>query len=169
MAPPVLVFLASLSLHDPPPTINEDPLPDTSRTNGTTMARQESVRVQPAQEPFGGGVSQHNETILDRTLDDKLDAARHGAMIDSLLNAYPGLKGLVLRTLLMPKPLPEFYTSSPTPGNRVAGNYRMTRFERNSMIKARAMELRDRWTEARILAPRVDLLGIVLSFLELLR
>jgi hypothetical protein len=167
-----LILLATLSVDDPSATINPNPLFDTSRTEPTAEVGQESTRSRPVMEPSEGGLFLSRETILDRMLSSEGDVSRHAAAIDSLLRVHPELRGLVLRELLMPKPLPGFYASSPPPGSdawRLAGNSRMTAFQRSGLIETRQMELHDTWTEGRTLAPQMDMVGTVLWLLGLFK
>jgi hypothetical protein len=167
-----LLLLATLSVNGPPPGLNPNALFDTSRAHGTTHVRQESARSRPVREPSEGGLFLNQETILDRMLSDQGDPEKRVAAIDSLLRVHPELKGLILRELLMPKPLPGFFASSPpslSEAWRLVGNSRMTAFERSGLIKTRQMELHDTWTEGRILAPQMDMVGTVLWLLGLLR
>jgi hypothetical protein len=167
-----LILLATLCVNDPPPTNTPDPQFDTSQTNGTREVRQESTAARPVQQMFERGLFLNQGTILDSILSDQEDAAKNVAAIDSLLKAHPELKGLVLRELLMAKPLPEFYASShpfASDAWRLAGNSKMTAFEKSGMIKKRQMEIHDTWTEGRILAPHMDMIGTVHWLLELLK
>jgi hypothetical protein len=166
-----LVFLATLALQDTPQAIKQNSPPDTSRTQGIREMHQESARTRQVQEPSEGSLFLNQETILDWMLSGG-GAERRAAAIDSLLRVHPELKGLVLRALLTPQALPGFFASSPpsrTEAWRLAGNSSMTPFERSGLIKARQMELHDRWTEGRILAPQVDMKRTVIWILELLK
>ncbi|HEX7573230.1 MAG TPA: hypothetical protein VF514_09050 [Bacteroidota bacterium] len=167
-----LILLATLSVNDPPPTNTPNPQFDTSHTHGITEVHQESAAARPVQQMFERGLFLNQGTIIDRILSDQEDAAKNVAAIDSLLRVYPELRGLVLRTLLMPKSLPGFFASSPPSVSeawRLAGNSKMTAFEKSGLIKARQMELHDTWTEGRILAPTMDMIGTVHWLLELFK
>jgi len=167
-----LVLLATLSAHDPPQAIDPGSLSDSSRTQQTTEVRQESTGVRSVQVSPEGGLLRSRETILGGMLIDQRDPARNRAAIDSLLSVHPEIKGLVLRALLMPKPPAGYFASSPPSVSdawRIAGNSRMTPFEKSGLIKSRQMELHDTWTEGRILAPQMDMVGTVFWLLEILK
>jgi hypothetical protein len=166
-----VVLLAVLALHTAAPEHIQEARADTSRA-GSREFQQETRRAGPAREPSEENLFLHRSTILDRMLSEERDPEQRAASIDSLLKAHPELRQLVLRTLLMPKGLSGFYASNrPSVGEawRLVGNSRMTPFEQSGLIKARQMELHDRWTEGRMPAPPVDMIGTLVWLLELLR
>lgn len=133
---------------------------------------QESERRHREEEQSQGSRFLNQKTILDRILSRQGDVASHVAAIDSLLRAHAEMRGLVLRELLMPEPLPGFFTFSPPSANeawRLTGNSTMTAFEKGGLIKKRQMELHDTWTESRIFAPQMDLVATVKWLVEVFR
>ena len=164
-----LVLLATLSAHDPHQAIGPGSVSDSSRTQQTAEVRQESTVARPVRVWSEGGLLRSQETILGGMLADQGDPARNCAAIDSLLKVHPEIKGLVLRALLMPEPPAGYFAPSPPSVSdawRLAGNSRMTPFEKSALIKSRQMELHDTWTEGRILAPQVDMVGTMLWLIE---
>ena len=115
---------------------------------------------------------QREGPLLENLLTEVGRDGQRGAGIDSLLRAHPELRQLVLCKLLTPDEPQTLVTAGSLftrEGWRLEGNAPMTPFERMSLIKSRQMILHDRWTENRILAPQVDLLGTVLWLLSLIR
>jgi len=167
-----LVLFATLAVHDPAPPPRLNIPPDTSRSVVARQARRESRGQNTERDDSGRSLFLNRESILDRILSAQGDIAGHVAAIDSLLRAHPELKGLVLREMLMPAPLPGFF-ALPTPSAgeawRLAGNSTMTAFEKSGLIKTRQMELHDRWTESRIFAPQMDMVATVQWLLEVFK
>lgn len=167
-----LVFLATFAALSPHPPSGPDSATDTSHARVTAQVRQEAAGNRSLEGSSEGGLFLKQETILDRMLTAESDPEKRAAAIDSLLKVHPELRELVLRTLLMPNPLPGFFAASPPSVSeawRMVGNSRMTPFERSGMIMTRQMELHDRWTENRILAPQIDMIGTIVWLLGLFK
>ncbi len=167
-----LVIVAALFVFEPPSAVNPLPGSDTSRTREATRIRQEALSPRQIPQEVRGDLLLKRETILDRMLSAEGDSTNPADSINALIRAHPELRELVLRELLMPDHIPGFSSGPPPSMNeiwRLAGNSPMTPFERMSLTKTRQMELHDRWTEGRILAPQADMIGTVLWMLGLFK
>jgi len=166
----MLMILVSSAAHSP--AGGTCALPGPVASGAPTVMRQD--RAQETRQPAraAGMLVQRGNVVLEDLLTEIGRDGRRGAGIDSLLRAHPELRALILRKLLTPdEPATLAGTASLfTPeGWRLEGNSPMTPFERSALIKSRQMILHDRWTENRVLAPQVDVLGTVLWLLSLVR
>jgi len=163
-----LALIAALVIHSHPPMTMFYPAQDTSRRPDTGEVHHAPPAARPMPEAFEFGQFLKQETVLDRMLSLEETGVNPADSIDAFLKTHPGLRQLVLRELLMPSPRPGFFASSvPSPGDawRLAGNYRMSAFERNGLIMSREAELRDRWTDSKIFIAQINVLSALLSLL----